>query len=138
MQKPITLCFTVTDNIKKSDHCLAYYDKNNEKWKCEDKCLSDPPNTSASGDDNTQTFCGDTDHLTDFSILFKGSDNNNECGDGNEIDVFAWLALAFCIAAILLCIIVSLSFDLYKRYDTYSRNRHIDRAVSLLNSSNNF
>ena len=65
------LCLTV-DDVNRDDSCLAYLDENSGDWLCEDRCL----------DTMNDQLCGDTDHFTNFAVLFDGiASGGNPCGE---------------------------------------------------------
>ena len=83
-----------------NDSCLGFVneDVSPPKWECEDKCLR------RNSDD---LLCGETDHFTNFAILFTGIQNNN-CDDFDYIFDEAWKdgVLIGCVALAIICFLL--------------------------------
>ena len=77
------------------DSCLAFLNENQSppKWECEDKCLERNDN---------DLLCGETDHFTNFAVLFTGKRN---CGEFDYIFDEAWKdgVLIGCISGAIIC-----------------------------------
>merc|ERR1712137_1461216 len=110
----LEICFV--DNTDEDDACLGYYDVTNREWICEDECLKRENNS----------YCGETDHLTNFALLLGGTGGNRSGGDPCESYspnyLFAWLSLA-AVALACCCIIVGiLAVEMKMRKKQYNHH----------------
>ena len=112
----IEICFNSTAIDNEEDYCLSYESKENGNWECEDSCLKK----------SSDHFCGKTNHLTNFALLFDIG-NSGDCGESDF--TIAWIALAFCIFAILLCIFATVIYEIRMRIQRYQRDMKMNRMI---------
>ena len=107
LDAPLTVCLALASKIKKGERvCLSYYDEQRGKWRCEDKCLT------TNGTKREDTLCGQTDHLTNFALLFFGNSNQYEdpCSSNTPDFTLFWISLGLGMGAILLiacCVVLN-------------------------------
>jgi len=112
---PLEIC--IAEEADEDDACLGYYDVTNREWICEDECLKR----------ENDSYCGETDHLTNFAVLLGGSGGGRSGGDPCESYspnyLFAWLSLA-AVALACCCIIVGiLAVEMKMRKKQYNHHR---------------
>ena len=95
----VEICLKADSDSK--DSCLGFVNENASppKWECEDNCLTE---------NEDGLLCGETDHFTNFAILFTGLKNNNCDDDFDYIFDEAWKdgVLIGCVAAAIICFLV--------------------------------
>ena len=55
--------------------------------------------------------CGETYHLTSFSLLLTGKNNNTKCNSENDY-ILAWLSLGLVGLAVIICLIAVLLIEI--------------------------
>ena len=94
----VEICLKADSDSNES--CLGFVNENASppKWECEDKCLSK---------NKDGLLCGETDHFTNFAILFTGVKSNCD-DDFNYIFDEAWKdgVLIGCVAAAIICFLI--------------------------------
>lgn len=104
----LQVCIQPSEAEQDDSVCLAFLDENNNRWRCEDPCLQK---------DNQGLLCGETSHLTKFSLLVDPTGKSGDCGssDWNGITGAQWAdyvvigaVTAFvCVVAIMFVILSS-------------------------------
>jgi len=103
------LCFDPsTSSGQTSDMCLGYYDEDQNRWVCEDHCL-----TQEGG-----KLCGKTSHFTMFALLLSGRSglSSDPCGsDSTDYITGVWwgdltLMVSLLVVAVLFVLLASISF----------------------------
>lgn len=116
LSSSIRICLTEKISpVEKDKACLGYFDTKSNQWKCEDQCL----------DQEGDSYCGTTDHLTSFALLFNGNGNNDPCASGENYTL-AWISLGFITAAVVIVILATVAVEL--RFQIRGRGR-INRDV---------
>ena len=79
----IEICFPARDD---DDACLGFYNSSGD-WECEDYCLD--------VDDENNSACGVTHHLTNFALLLDGDANSeSKCGSVDNDYVILYISAA--------------------------------------------
>ena len=101
LDSPIEICLFYNGNENTEDLCLGYYEESTEKWICEDECLQN----------EDDTLCGESPHLTSFALLLSGGNgrnrDNDPCGTDSFQFLYSWLSLAF-VGCALCCILFAI------------------------------
>ena len=105
----IEICFNVNDNIDKDDSCLGFFNEETKEWECEDRCLKEKNDNEEKED----LLCGETNHLTNFAILFSGAGLGGGCGDDNFDYTVLYLSIGF--AVLICCLAFLFIFSTYTR-----------------------
>ena len=122
----LTVCFPKPEGKKNEQLCLSYYDETRDKWICQDKCLTKPENKDS-------LLCGQTDHLTNFALLFTGSNGKKDepCQSDNPGHVLSWLSLGFVSGAFLIIILSVPIIEVYYRKNAKKRH-NFEGVLNLL------
>lgn len=106
----LIICFT--DNDVDDDTCLSFFNTFTRQWECEDECLQQKDGE----------YCGKTNHLTSFALLFNGIDGGNDCDNSNYNEVYGWISLGMLIFAIIIISIAVIGNEI--RYKMKKRKIH--------------
>jgi len=85
------------------------------EWKCEDHCLTS----------RNHEFCGETEHFTNFAVLFQGIADGG-CNETTNY-VLAWISLAFVSIALIFILLTILVIELWYRRKNYNETEEFDR-----------
>ena len=66
--------------------------------------------------------------VTNFALLLQGNGSKN--GDEPVDLTFSYISLAFIIAAIIICLVSSIVYDIRKRYLSYSSDRSLKESFA--------
>lgn len=117
----IEICLEVEEDEDDGEACLGFYDEEEGVWECEDPCLE--------RSSNSRQLCGDTEHLTTFSILLDssggGNDPCNSSDDGMDLTMTIVSAGSVCCIA-LLALLVMLAYEARMRI----RKRKFQNAMT--------
>ena len=120
LSEPIRICLSEQESrVNKDDACLGYFDTVDRRWKCEDPCLEQE------GD----SFCGTTGHLTSFALLLTGG-KNDPCGDGDDYTL-AWISLGFICAAVLIVLLSLVVVEVRYRLVRLHKSRKTRISVTM-------
>lgn len=75
-EDPIEICLEVEEDEDDGEACLGFYVQEEDAWECEDPCLK--------RSSDSRQLCGDTDHLTTFSILLDSTGGGNDPCDSSD------------------------------------------------------
>ena len=119
LNTPLTICFVPSADQKRMQ-CLSYYDEDKAKWRCEDECLTKTKEGS---------LCGQTDHLTNFALLFTGAGERNRdpchsSSDNGQITI-SWISLGMVCGAIVIVALSILAVELRIRWNSYQLNKEL-------------
>lgn len=103
----ISICLKSDDGTKGDESCLGYFNEIKNKWECEDYCLKEKSNNF---------LCGETDHLTNFAVLFSGTGRNGKCVSDTIDYTIIYLSIAF--AALMLLFIIFILIASYTKIGT--------------------
>ena len=101
-----TICLRINSTQSNEKQCLSFIDTsvNPPEWKCQDECLVQV---------SPSFWCGETDHFTNFAVLFRGGSNPNdrinECDESSYYIFGVWYwdsLLALLLAATILVIAI--------------------------------
>lgn len=116
---PVDISLPVTDLDPDKNYCLAYFDEEENKWKCVDECL----HYNKSGERYIAT--GSTPHLTSFAILLGGGG----CGG-----LTTWYQIATIVSlgtAALIILLIILLFCYVAPFQTFIIGEEAQRVAKL-------
>jgi len=105
----IELCFLVEEDEDEDTACLGFYHEPSGEWECEDNC----PKRLKSNE-----LCGDTNHLTTFSILLDSTGNENSpCGGSSAgVDlVLTWVSAGMVLCFCCMSVLVTVAYEVHIR-----------------------
>lgn len=132
----VEVCLKVEDkNRAEEEGCLSFFDEATGRWVCEDPCL----------DLDGDLACGDTDHLTNFAILFTGGagSNGDLCGDDDENGFIfdegwkdAVLVASVFVGFCLICVIIAAVSMLFPSVTARIHGKEYSRIKDLRSRTN--
>jgi len=115
----LEICITTGNRDPDDYECLGFFNEQERRWECEDRCL----------EERRQFLCGTTDHLTSFALLLGGNNNENECGSSGDF-VIAWISLAAVVLALLFMLLGILAIEIHIRYKQYKSNHEMEEMTN--------
>ena len=125
LDQSLTICLAPVNKSKSADRpCLSYFDEKEDKWLCQDRCLTSP----SKGD----LVCGRTDHLTNFAMLLSGKGSNDPCSPPSATsNVLSWVSLAMVCVAIVIVALGAVVAEIRIRYKNFKINVQLTRSQRL-------
>ena len=135
LDSPLTICWALLSNIEKEQRiCLSYYDTHEEKWTCEDECLSKVASKGTNASDGRtgeeNLLCGQTSHLTSFALLLIGGVVEDPCQPSKGDNTLSWISLGMVGGAILAVSFSVVIIELYFRWRHIKLDRELTKVCS--------